>query len=83
MAKKRKNPRTTKKGNVHKVIPPLFPGAPEKAEIVVHEADNLFREVRIENKLEDAKGKTVKLKQNADVDVIVEADEEDTTPTSG
>jgi len=70
-----------KKGNVRKVIPSLF-GQPEKAEIVVHEADDLFREVRIENKLEDAEGNKVKLKQNAEVDVTVEADEKDTTPTS-
>jgi hypothetical protein len=81
MAKKRKNAQTTKRGKVRKLIPPLF-GQPEKAEIVVHDADDLFREVRIENKLEDAEGNKVKLKQNAEVDVTVEADEKDTTPTS-
>lgn len=82
MAKRRKNPQTTKQGHVRKVIPPLFPGDPEKVEIVVHEADNLFREVRIENRLEDAEGNKVKLKQSAEVDVTVEASEKDTTPTS-
>jgi hypothetical protein len=82
MTEKRKKPATTKKGNVRKVIQSPVPTVPEKAEIEIHEADDLYREVRIENKLEDAKGKKVKLKQGADVDVTVEADEKDTTPHS-
>lgn len=80
MARNHRKPKTTKKAHVRKVIQSPDPTVPEKAEIVVHEADNLYREVRIENKLEAAKGKKVKLKQGADVDVTVEADEKDTTP---
>jgi len=80
MSENRKKPKTKKKGNVRKIIKSPFPSEPEKAEIVIDEADHLYREVRIENKLENASGKEVKLKQGADVDVTVEADEKDTTP---
>ena len=39
-------------------------------------ADHLYRELRIENRLEDEKGNEVKLKEGAKVDVVVEADED-------
>lgn len=71
-------PKTVKRGKVQKIIKPPFPGVPEKAEIAVEGADDLYREIRIENKLEDDKGKEVKLKPGADVDVVVEADREAT-----
>lgn len=41
--------------------------------------DPLYREIRIENTLEDAQGKKMKLKERADVDITVEADPKDTT----
>jgi hypothetical protein len=56
------------------------PREPEKAEIAVEGADHLYREIRIENRLEDGDGKKVKLKQGAHVDVTVEAEDTDTTP---
>ncbi len=71
-------PKTVKRGKVQKVIKPPFPGVPEKAEIAVEGADELYQEIRIENKLEDDKGNEVKLKPGADVDVVVEADKEAT-----
>jgi predicted nucleotidyltransferase len=55
---------------------------PEKAEIEVHDADHLYREIRIDNELEDEHGNKVKLKEHADVDVVVEADPKATTPAS-
>jgi uncharacterized protein YfaS (alpha-2-macroglobulin family) len=73
-------PSTTKPGVVEKIIKPLTPDAPEKAQIAVEGADHLYREIRIENTLVDEKGKEVKLKEGAEVDVIVEADPKDTTP---
>ena len=82
MTEKRKKPTTTKKGTVRKVIRSPVPTEPEKAEVEIHDADHLYREVRIENKLEDSKGRRVKLKTGADVEVTVEADEKDTTPDS-
>jgi hypothetical protein len=75
-----KKPKAKKPGTVRKVIKPIIPSEPEKAEIVVHGADDLYKEIRIENELVDSKGKKVKLKPNAPVDVTVEADEKDTVP---
>ena len=75
-----KRPKTTKPGTVRKIVPPVIPSEPEKAEIEVHEADHLYKEIRIENTLENAKGKKVKLKKDAEVDVTIEADEKDTLP---
>jgi hypothetical protein len=77
---KRKKPKTTRAGTVEKIIKSPFPQEPEKAEISVEGADHLYREIRIENILEDEKGNKVKLKEGAQVDVTVEADRKDTTP---
>lgn len=71
-------PKTSKPGTVKKVI--KSPHEPEKAEIAVEGADHLYREIRIENSLEDEHGKKVKLKQGEKVDVIVEADSKATIP---
>ena len=76
----KRKPRTTKPGTVKKVIQHPDPREPEKAEIAVEGADHLYREIRIENRLEDGDGKKVKLKQGAHVDVTVEAEDKDTTP---
>jgi uncharacterized protein YfaS (alpha-2-macroglobulin family) len=70
MGKKRKK----LQGTVQKVIKPLGPNEPEKAQIDIQEADELYREIRIENELMDEKGKKARLKPGAEVDVIVEAD---------
>jgi hypothetical protein len=75
-----KKPRTTKHGSVKKIIKSPDPSVPEKAEIEVHEADELYKEIRIENVLENEHGKKVKLKEAADVDVVVEAEPKATTP---
>lgn len=71
-----KKPKTKKPGVVRKII--KHPMEPEKAEISIAGADDLYREIRIENKLENEQGEKVKLKQGAHVDVIVEADDKDT-----
>lgn len=73
-------PKTTKPGTVRKIVKSPFPGQPEKAEIEVHDADHLYREIRIENTLEDTHGKKVKLKPGASVEVTVEAEGKDTIP---
>jgi hypothetical protein len=72
--------KTTKPGRVRQIIKPIHPSLPEQAEIEIHDADHLYREIRIKNELEDEHGKKVKLKELADVDVIVEADPKATTP---
>ena len=80
MKKDEKKPKTTRPGTVEKIIKSPFPQEPEKAEIAVEGADHLYREIRIENALEDEKGNKVKLKVGAQVNVTVEADPKDTVP---
>jgi len=72
--------KSTKPGVVEKIIKSPDPKEPEKAQIAVEGADHLYREIRIENTLEDEKGKKVKLKEGAEVDVVVEAGPEAITP---
>jgi hypothetical protein len=43
-------------GTVDKIIPGAGSQFPEKAEIVVHSGDNLYREIRVENTLKDGRG---------------------------
>jgi len=78
--KKKRKPKTTMPGTAQKIIKPAHPGEPEKVEIAVEGADDLYREIRIENTLQDEEGKKVGLKEGADVDVTVEAEPEATTP---
>jgi hypothetical protein len=71
-------PATTMPGTVQKIIKSPHPDLPEKAEIAVEGADELYREIRIENTLTDEKGNEVKLKAGAHVEVTVEAPPEAT-----
>jgi hypothetical protein len=71
-------PNATMPGTVKKIIKPVHPDLPEKAEISVEGADELYREIRIENTLKDDKGQEVQLKPGAQVEVTVEADPKDT-----
>ena len=75
-------PKAVKPGTVEKIIPSPDPEIPEKAEIAVEGADDLYKEIRIENTLHDEKGRKVKLKKGAQVEVIVEADAKQTVPKS-
>lgn len=70
MPKKRKQLR----GTVEKVIKSVHPSQPEKAQIAIHEAEDLYREIRVDNELIDGDGTKASLKEGAQVDVIVEAD---------
>jgi len=74
-----KNKRTKLRGTVQKVLKPIVPREPEKAQISVEGADELYREIRIENVLTDENGGKVRLKLGAEVDVLVEADTDATT----
>jgi hypothetical protein len=71
---------TTLSATVEKVIKPLTPREPEKAQIAVEGADHLYRELRIENTLTDENGNKVRLKQGAEVEVTIEADPRATSP---
>jgi hypothetical protein len=78
MGKKRKK----LPGTVDKVIKPVVPSEPEKAQIEIEGADDLYREIRIENTLTDEHGEEVRLKQGAQVDVSIEADTDATLKKS-
>jgi protocatechuate 3,4-dioxygenase beta subunit len=73
-------PSVTLPATVEKVIKPLVPSEPEKAQITVHDAEDLYKEIRVENTLTDEEGNPVKLKPGAKVEVTIEADPKDTTP---
>jgi hypothetical protein len=64
-------------GTVQRIIKSPHPDLPEKAEIAVEGADELYKEIRIENTLTDEKGNEVKLKPGATVEVTVEAEPKD------
>jgi hypothetical protein len=68
-------------GVVEKVIKPGVPGEPEKAQIGIHEADELYREIRVENVVTDEDGEKARLKPGTKVDVIVEAEPDATHHT--
>ena len=72
-------PSTTLPGTVEKIIKPILPGEAEKAQINIEGAEELYREIRVDNTLKDKKGNEVALKEGAPVDVTVEADKKDTT----
>jgi hypothetical protein len=74
MTKKRRKLR----GTVQKVIKPALPHEKERAEIGIEEADELYREIRVENVLTGPDGQKARLKPGAEVDVVVEADSDAT-----
>lgn len=77
---KKMKPAVTLPGTVEKIIRSRYSIEPEKAEIAVEGADPLYKEIRVENTLQDAEGKEVGLKLGAQVEVTIEADPDDTKP---
>jgi hypothetical protein len=71
---------TTRPGTVQRIIQSEYLGQPEKAEIAVHGADDLYKEIRIENAFKDDDGEEVRLKKGARVEVTIEADPDETVP---
>ena len=69
-------------GTVERVIESPFPNEPDKAQISVEGADELYREIRIDNTLTNEDGEEVSLKPGARVEVTLEAEAEATTPKS-
>ena len=65
---------TTLPATVEKIIKPVSPREPEKAQIAVEGADHLYRELRIENNLTDENGDKVPLKEGAEVEITIEAE---------
>jgi hypothetical protein len=75
-------PSATLPGTVEKIIKSPIPNEPEKAQIKVEGADDLYREIRIDNTLTNENGEEVSLKPGAQVEVTVEAEPEATAPKS-
>lgn len=69
---------TTLPGTVEQIIRSPLPSEPDKAEIAVEGADDLYKEIRIENTLTDEDGNEVSLKKGAGVEVTIEAEPQDT-----
>jgi hypothetical protein len=73
-------PSVTLPGKVEKIIPGVVPAMPDKAQIAVEGADDLYKEIRVENTLQDENGKPVSLKPGAEVEVTIEAEKQATEP---
>jgi hypothetical protein len=73
----RKGPWRMVSGVVQKIIKSVSPNHADSVEISIGEAEDLFREIRIENRFSHLDGQTVALRQGAHVDVTFEADSKD------
>jgi len=62
-------------GTVEKIIPTDHDGS-EKAQIAVEGAEDLYREIRVDNTLKDATGDEVRLKIGSEVDVTIAAEKD-------
>ena len=54
-------PSTTLPGTVQKIIKPIDPDAEDTAEISIEKAEDLYREIRVENTLKDENGEKIGL----------------------
>lgn len=68
---------------VKKVLPPVYPEQLEKVEIRISTADELYREIRLENRLSDVDGRPVAMQTGASVDVTIEVNSNDTKALNG
>jgi hypothetical protein len=68
----------TLSGTVEKIILPVTPNHPEKAQISVEGAEELYKEIRVENTLHDESGNEVSLRKGARVEVTIEAEPQST-----
>jgi hypothetical protein len=66
------SPSTTMPGTVEKIIPALGRHRSEKAQIAIAGAEDLYREIRIDNTLQTEGGDDVSLKAGSKVDVKIE-----------
>lgn len=78
MGKKRKKLLAT----VEKVISAVHPSQTEKVQIGIEGAEDLYREIRIDNVVTDENGAKARLKPGEEVDVILEADSDATIKKS-
>lgn len=75
--------RVKKQATVSKIIEGLHPSVPEMVEIVIQGADDLYREIRIENALQNKRGEQLQLKKGARLELVFEVAERDTVLRKG
>jgi len=63
------------------VMKPVFPNQPERLEIFIPDAEDLFREIRIENTFFDGHGNPLALKEGAILDLTLEVHQDGESPT--
>jgi hypothetical protein len=78
-ATQQRNPIIPLQGVVEKINPGTIVGT-EQAQISVHSAERMYRELRFENILQDENGEKVCLGPGAIVEVTIEAEKAATTP---
>ena len=64
----------TMAGTVEKIITPLDPSLPERAQIGIEGGDDLYREIRVNSLMTDAHGQEFELKKGAEVEVTIHAE---------
>jgi hypothetical protein len=74
----RNKPWKTVSAVVQKTVRPLLANQPEKVQIAIAAADDLFREVRIENDFMDVDGASVPLTTGAKLTITFEAEPTET-----
>jgi hypothetical protein len=74
-------PAITLPGTVEKIIPTSNLPKLKRQRSQWEGADHLYRDIRVDNELQDENGKTVSLKPGAHVEVTTEAEPEATRPT--
>ena len=70
-------------GSVQKTVKSVYRNGAETVEIIIPKAEDLFRELRIENAFTDVDGQPVALKERAHVDITFEAEARDTVKKVG
>lgn len=78
LVRQKNTPWKTVPAVVTKVVKPAIEGQPAKVEISISQADDLFREIRIENNFTDVNGGPVALTYGARLDVTFEAESKKT-----
>jgi hypothetical protein len=61
----------TLSGIVQKIFPAVEPGGPGKIQIVVRGAEDLYREIRLDNLFHDADGNFANLKPGDELEIII------------
>src|SRR5215467_8302699 len=61
----------TLRGKVGKIIPAIVNGGSDAVEIVIEGAEDLYREIRIHNLLQDANGDVVVPQPGSEVEIII------------